>query len=223
MAVSVGSMTIGSQHLALRDQVLVELRHRIVNGDYPPGQRLTEDRLAADFGVSRNPVREALRIVQAEGLVTMTPRRGAVVSTPDASTIADLFAVRTSLETVAARLAAERATPGDVSDLRTLLEAAERATERADFSRVAELNNELHLRVIAISGNPWLSSISSSMYLHVNWVFRLGAAHRAPHSWAEHIRLVNAIEAGDPKEAEAAASAHVAAAAAAALENLGLR
>ncbi len=223
MAVSVGSMTIGSQHLALRDQVLVELRHRIVNGDYPPGQRLTEDRLAADFGVSRNPVREALRIVQAEGLVTMTPRRGAVVSTPDASTIADLFAVRTSLETVAARLAAERATPGDVSDLRTLLEAAQRATERADFSRVAELNNELHLRVIAISGNPWLSSISSSMYLHVNWVFRPGAAHRAPHSWAEHIRLVNAIEAGDPKEAEAAASAHVAAAAAAALENLGLR
>jgi DNA-binding GntR family transcriptional regulator len=216
-------MTIGSQHLALRDQVLVELRHRIVNGDYPPGQRLTEDRLAADFGVSRNPVREALRIVQAEGLVTMTPRRGAVVSTPDASTIADLFAVRTSLETVAARLAAERATPGDVSDLRTLLEAAQRATERADFSRVAELNNELHLRVIAISGNPWLSSISSSMYLHVNWVFRPGAAHRAPHSWAEHIRLVNAIEAGDPKEAEAAASAHVAAAAAAALENLGLR
>jgi len=61
------------------------------------------------------------------------------------------------------------------------------------------------------------------MYLHVNWVFRPGAAHRAPHSWAEHIRLVNAIEAGDPKEAEAAASAHVAAAAAAALENLGLR
>jgi len=223
MAVSVGSMTIGSQHLALRDQVLVELRHRIVNGDYPPGQRLTEDRLAADFGVSRNPVREALRIVQAEGLVTMAPRRGAVVSTPDASTIADLFAVRTSLETVAARLAAERATPGDVSDLRTLLEAAQRATERADFSRVAELNNELHLRVIAISGNPWLSSISSSMYLHVNWVFRPGAAHRAPHSWAEHIRLVDAIEAGDPKEAEAAASAHVAAAAAAALENLGLR
>jgi DNA-binding GntR family transcriptional regulator len=216
-------MTIGSQHLALREQVLAELRHRIVNGDYPPGQRLTEDRLAADFGVSRNPVREALRIVQAEGLVTMTPRRGAVVSTPDASTIADLFAVRTSLETVAARLAAERATPGDVSDLRTLLEAAQRATERADFSRVAELNNELHLRVIAISGNPWLSSISSSMYLHVNWVFRPGAAHRAPHSWAEHIRLVNAIEAGDPKEAEAAASAHVAAAAAAALENLGLR
>jgi DNA-binding GntR family transcriptional regulator len=213
-------MTIGSRHLALRDQVLAELRQRIVNGDYPPGQRLTEDRLAADFGVSRNPVREALRIVQAEGLVTMTPRRGAFVSTPDASTISDLFAVRASLETVAARLAAERATTQDLTDLRALLAAARDATERQDFSRVAELNNELHLRVIQISGNPWLSSISSSLYLHVNWVFRLGAAHRAPHSWAEHIRLVDAIEAGDPSEAEAAAGAHVAAAAAAALDNL---
>src|ERR1035437_6477949 len=75
-------MTIGSQHLALRDQVLAELRQRIVNGDYPPGERLTEDRLAADFGVSHNPVREALRIVQAEGLVTITPRPRAVGRTP---------------------------------------------------------------------------------------------------------------------------------------------
>jgi DNA-binding GntR family transcriptional regulator len=221
MVVGERRMTIGSRHLALRDQVLAELRHRIVNGDYPPGQRLTEDRLAADFGVSRNPVREALRIVQAEGLVTMTPRRGAFVSTPDVSTITDLFAVRSSLEKIAAQLAAERATNEDVSDLRGLLEAARDATERADFSRVAELNNELHLRVIAISGNPWLASISSSLYLHVNWVFRLGAAHRAPHSWAEHIRLVDAIAAGDPKEAEEAAAAHVSAAAVAALANLG--
>jgi DNA-binding GntR family transcriptional regulator len=220
MSVGERRMTIGSQHRALRDQVLAELRHRIINGDYPPGQRLTEDRLAADFGVSRNPVREALMIAQAEGLVTITPRHGAFVSTPDASTISDLFAVRSSLETVAARLAAERATPQDVTDLRALLEAAREATEQEDFSAVAELNNALHRRVMAISGNPWLSSISESLYLHVNWVFRLGAAHRAPHSWAEHISLVDAIEAGDPTAAEAATGAHVAAAAAAAQENL---
>lgn len=214
--------TIGSEHLALRDQVLAELRRRIVNGDYPPGQRLTEDRLAADFGVSRNPVREALRIVQADGLVTMTPRRGAVVATPDASSVADLFAVRSSLETVAARMAAERATAQDVADLRALLDAAREATERDDLSRVAELNSDLHMRVIATSGNRWLSSISSSLYLHVHWVFRIGAAHRAPHSWQEHIRLVDAIEAGDPDEAEAAARAHVDAAAHAALESVSI-
>lgn len=210
-------LTIGARHLALRDQVLDELRRRIVNGDYPPGQRLTEERLAADFGVSRNPVREALRIAEADGLVTMMPRRGAVVATPDASTVADLFAVRSSLEPIAARMAAERATPGDVADLRSLLDAAREATAQDDFSRVAQLNSDLHMRVIAVSGNRWLTSIASSLYLHVHWVFRVGAAHRAPHSWQEHIRLVDAIEAGDADEAEAAARHHVDAAAHAAL------
>jgi len=219
VAVDVGS-TIGSQQVPLRDQVLVALRQRIVNGDYPPGERLTEDRLASDFGVSRNPVREALRVVQAEGFVTMVPRRGAVVSSPDASTLADMFIVRERLETIAARLAAERATEADVARLRALLDAAREATDRLDFSRVAELNSELHLRVIEISGNRRLSSIASALYLQVHWVFRIGAAQRAPHSWIEHIRLVDAIETGDGAAAAAAAAAHVNAASAAALQEL---
>lgn len=212
-----GAPTIGTQHQALRDQVLDELRKRIVDGDYPPGLRLTEERLATDFGVSRNPVREALRIVEADGLVTTMPRRGAVVATPEASTIADLFTVRAALETIAARLAAERATPRQVAELRALLDDARAATDQDDLSRVAELNSALHLAVIAISGNRWLTSIASSMYLHVHWVFRLGAAHRAPHSWEEHIRLIDAIAAGDADEAEAAARDHVEAAAQAAM------
>ena len=216
--VAEGPTTIGGQHQPLRDQVLVELRRRIVDCDYPPGERLTEERLAKDFGVSRNPVREALRVVESEGLVRMVARRGAFVATPDASTIADIFSVRERLETLAARLAAERATKADVASLRLMLDAAREATEQGDFSRVAELNSRLHLRVIEISGNRWLASIASSLYLHVQWIFRIGAQHRAPHSWIEHIRLVDAIEAGDPDEAEAAASAHVNAASAAAFD-----
>lgn len=219
LAAEVGD-TIGGRHMPLRDQVLVALRQRIVNGDYPPGQRLTEDRLAEDFGVSRNPVREALRVVQAEGFVVMVPRRGAFVASPDASTVADMFRVRERLETLAARLAAERATEADVAGLRVLLDAARDATDQVDFSRVAELNSELHLRVIEISGNRWLLSMTSALYLQVHWVFRIGAAQRAPHSWIEHIRLVDAIETGDGAEAEAAAAAHVNAASAAALQEL---
>jgi DNA-binding GntR family transcriptional regulator len=222
MAAQLGD-TIGSQHLPLRDQVLIALRQRIVNGDYPPGERLTEDRLAEDFGVSRNPVREALRVVEAEGFVNVIPRRGAFVARPDAATISDMFAMREQLERLAARLAAERATPADVADLRALLDAAREATERADFSRVAELNSELHMRVIAISGNKWLASIATSLYLQVYWVFRAGVADRAPHSWIEHIRLVDAIEAGDPLAADKAAKTHVDAASAAALKEAAAR
>ncbi|MBM6399984.1 GntR family transcriptional regulator [Phycicoccus sonneratiae] len=212
--------TIGGAHVPLRDQVLAELRRRIVDGDYPPGERLTEERLAEDFGVSRNPVREALRVVEADGLVSLTPRRGAVVAAPDASTLADLFAVRASLETVAARLAAERAGADDVADLRRLLDRAREATDADDLSTVAELNSALHMRVIDITGNRWMRSISQSLYLHVHWVFKRGAAQRAPHSWEEHIRLVDAIAAGDPDAAEAVAREHVDAAAHAAVDTV---
>src|SRR5689334_24784622 len=102
-----GRTTIGAQHLTLRDQVLAELRRRIVEAEYRPGERLREDRLAQDFGVSRNPVREALRVVETEGFVHVEPRRGAVVTVPDDKTMEDLFAVRALLEPLAARFAAE--------------------------------------------------------------------------------------------------------------------
>jgi len=214
-----GARTIGGDHLALRDQVLTELRRRIVDGEYAQGERLTENRLADDFGVSRNPVREALRVVEAEGFVQILPRRGAVVATLDETAIRDLFAVRERLETLAAGLAAERATEEDVARLRQLLEDASAATEAKDFDLVAELNSALHLTVIEISGNRWLASLSAAMYHHVHWVFRLGAAQRAPHSWKEHIRVVDAIAAGDADAASAAAREHVEAAAAAALKS----
>jgi DNA-binding GntR family transcriptional regulator len=192
----------------------------IVNGYYPPGERLREERLAEDFGVSRNPVREALRVVEAEGFIAILPRRGAIVRTPDLDSAQDMFLVRGRLETLAARLAAERATPEDVASLRELLSHAREATDAEDFVQVSELNSALHLRVIKISGNRWLASIATSLYLHVQWVFRISAADRAPHSWAEHTQLVDAIAAGDPEAAEAAARTHVHRAGAAASENV---
>ena len=94
-------------------------------------------------------------------------------------------------------MAAERATEADVARLRELLEQASAATDAEDFDQVAELNSALHLAVIDISSNRWLASLSAAMSRHVHWVFRLGAAQRAPHSWKEHIRVVDAIAAGD--------------------------
>src|SRR5690349_11404148 len=156
------SDTIGARHLPLRDQVLMALRRAIINGRYAPGERLTEDRLAEDFGVSRNPVREALRVAETEGFVVVLPRRGAVVASPSSTAIADIFAIRERLEPLAAKLAAERATPQDIAGLRSLLEQAREATEREDLVRVAELNSDLHLEILKLSGNPWLSLIAKA-------------------------------------------------------------
>jgi DNA-binding GntR family transcriptional regulator len=212
---------IGTQHLPLRDQVLAALRKGIISGDYPPGERLTEDRLAEDFGVSRNPIREALRVAEAEGFVVILPRRGAVVASPSSATIDDIFAVRERLEPLAARLAAERAASGDVTTLRAILEQAHLATEHQDLRRVAELNSALHLQILEMSGNPWLASIAKALYLHVQWVFQMTATVRAPHSWEEHVKLVDAIESGDGDQAESVALSHVGAASAVARGTTG--
>ena len=210
--------SIGARHTSLSDQVTAELRRRIIDAHYLPGERLTEDRLAADFGVSRNPVREALRSVTAEGFIEVQPRRGAVVATPDEQVMRDMFLARSLIEPQAARVAAERATDADLAALRDLLDQARLATEKGDFDKVAELNTELHRAVVAMSRNRWLMQFSTAMYRYVHWVFRLGAPTRATHSWEEHVRLVEALEAHDPDAAEQAAAEHVHAAEAAALD-----
>ncbi len=223
--VSIGEIaggSIGDRHLSLRDQVLAELRSRIIDAQYRPGERLTEDRLAADFGVSRNPVREALRVVEAEGFIQLQPRRGAIVASPDERTMRDMFAARAVLEPLAARIAAERATAHELAGLRRLLDDARDATNDGDFARVAELNSALHHAVMQMSGNRWLVQFSTAMYRHVHWVFRLGASHRAVHSWEEHVRLVEALEAHDPASAEEAARDHVHAAESAAIDHSGM-
>ncbi len=201
--------TIGTRHRALRDQVRAELRRRIINGDYPPGERLREERLASDFGVSRNPVREALALIEAEGFVRVEPRRGAVVAHPDEQSLEELFGVRASLEPLAARLAAARIGDSELVDLRGILDASREATEANDFVRLAELNSRFHLRIAEISGNRWLGVFATSVHHHVQWVFRQGADRRATHSWTEHVRLLSALEARDPDAAERAAASHV--------------
>lgn len=201
--------TIGTRHTSLRAQVLVELRRRIINGDYRPGERLREERLAADFGVSRNPVREALRVVEAEGFVRVEPRRGAVVAHPDEAALDDLFGVRAMLEPRTARLAAARASDSEIAGLRDILTASRDAADAGDYVRLAEFNSRFHLRIAELSGNRWLHTFATAVYNHVQWVFRQGASRRATHSWAEHVCVLEALEAHDPDAAERAASAHV--------------
>src|SRR3569833_1070557 len=96
--------TLGAQHLPLRDVVTAELRRLILQGELLPGERLVEDRLAERLGVSRNPVREAIRVLAAEGFVEVTPRRGAAVSRLSPEEAEELFDVRMALEGLSARL-----------------------------------------------------------------------------------------------------------------------
>lgn len=211
---------LGATHRTLREQVADEIRHRIVAGQYQPGSRLVEQRIAADLAVSRNPVREALRGLVGEGFVEVLPRRGAIVRALDESDVHDLFDVRCALESLGAAQAAKAGGTAAGERLQGILAAAQDAVERGTLDEVAALNTAFHEEVVALSGNRMLRQLVAGLAWRTRWIFQASAATRAPHSWAEHLAIVTAISAGDPERAGRLAAEHVEAARAAALRQV---
>ncbi|MGW0806844.1 GntR family transcriptional regulator [Nonomuraea sp. NPDC002799] len=205
-------LTLGASHRTLRDEVTSELRRRILSGEFAQGERLVEDRLAASLGVSRNPVRESIRVLATEGFVEVVPRFGATVARLSAEEGEELFDVRMAIEGLAARLAARKRSPAAARRLRQVLEQAKEAVESGHLEQVADLNTAFHLAVGEAAGNSYLSLMMKPMLQRAQWVFTQTAATRGPHSWSEHLGLCEAIVAGDEDEAQARAVAHVAAA-----------
>lgn len=207
-------MSLGRDHRPLRDIVCDELRVQIINGQYAPGEHLVEDKLARELGVSRNPVREALRVLQAEGFIDMIPRRGAVVVTLSDLEVRDIFDVRMALERLAAQLAARRADQQDVDELRRILGEAEAALGRDDSAALTELNAEFHEQVLVVSGNGYLRDVMLQLRGRMKWIFsRTAGSPRGQHSLDEHVQLADAIERRDEEAAAELALRHVQAAA----------
>lgn len=191
----------------LRDQVAEELRARIADGRYAPGERVYEYAIAAELGVSRLPVREAIRMLQSEGFVSVQPRRGVVVRTLDPRAVRDLFDVREALEVLAARLAAERADAGALRGLGTLVEAGRRALEDADDERIAATNTAFHDEVYRLAGNALIAEVLEPLIGRLHWLFRQNVEQR--RVFAEHERLYEALVARDPERAATVALEHI--------------
>lgn len=206
---------IGSNHLPLRHAVYLELRSRIIAGDWEPGERLFEDQIALELEVSRNPVREALQALSAEGFVELEPRRGARVAVISPQRAVELFEVREALEGLVARLAAERRSDDDVQRLRTLVVDGKAATAREDAAAITALNSQFHELLGSISGNSMLAETVAHLSHLIEWVYRRSISRRSAQSWQEHAEIVEAIASGDTARAERLSTAHVAAAKAA--------
>lgn len=206
------SLKVGEQHRPLRDVVCDEIRSQIIAGVHPPGGRLVEDRLAEDLGVSRNPVREALRVLEAEGFVQMLPRRGAVVAELSRDEVLDLFEIRIALEGLAARLAAEKASAEEVALIRKLLDQRRTAVEKRDESKLRDLNTRFHEMVIAASGNRQLAEIMLPLRGRMTWVYAVSKLTGWHRSMEEHHGVLDAIEARDGEVAAQRSMAHVTAA-----------
>ncbi|WP_433667410.1 GntR family transcriptional regulator [Nocardia sp. CA-136227] len=195
---------------SLRDRAYEELRDRIIDLRMSPGQRLVERDLAAELEISRIPLREALQMLEREGLVVIVPRQGAIVAPFTVADVRDLFDVRESLEVLAARLAAERATDADLAALRDQLTAAREATARGEQPEIAAANAGFHAMIVEISGNPLLQSLLRPLESRVQWLFHLTKERDPGAQCEEHELLYNAIAEHDPTAAAEIAYRHVA-------------
>jgi DNA-binding GntR family transcriptional regulator len=192
---------------AVRERVLGALRQEIIAGRLRPGDRLVERDLAERFGVSRVPVREAIRALVAEGFVHFETPRRTVVRRLTPADVRELFELREALEVYAAGLAAGRATADDLASLAALLDRAATATEAGDAETITDVNTRFHDRILATAGNSLLISVMEPVDGRLRWLTRRN--EEWPQLLTEHRELYDAIASGDPDRARTHALGHV--------------
>ena len=189
---------------SLVDELVRVLTDRIVHGRIPPGTRLIEEKLAEEFGVSRPPIRESLRVLASEGLVTINHRRGAKVRQISAREVQDIYECREALEGFAARQAAERMSSGEFSDLALTLAKMETANASGDIESYFAENIRFHDIVGEASGNQRLRQLLGALGSQVLMLrfTSLSLPGRSSRSAALHRQLLEAFERRDGDAAE---------------------
>jgi DNA-binding GntR family transcriptional regulator len=189
-----------------------------MSGDIPIGSQLRQAELAADFGVSRTPVREALRQLQTGGLIEVQPNRGAVVRVPAPWEVREAYEVRAELESLAAARAVDRIARADITTLREAnQEMFERSgTERSDGSTAMESRREndvFHDTIARVAGNSRLArvieEINETFPRNVSAQLLVGDERHREENYREHVRIIEAIERGDTQAAREEMRQHV--------------
>jgi len=203
------SQTAGGEDRPRARKVYEYLRDGIIEGELEPGSRLLERELSERLGVSRIPIREALPQLEAEGLITTLPRRGAVVTQLTLRDIDELFSVRASLDVLAARLASQQPRARATAALEPALARAELATSGGSKSEIAAANSAFHEAIVRLSANRLLHSMMAPISARVRWLFRLTSDRDPGVLCSEHHELYDAICHGDTELAAALAFTHV--------------
>lgn len=204
---------------ALVDGIAAEIRARIMSGEIPIGAQLRQAELANDFGVSRTPVREALRQLQTGGLIDVVPNRGAVVRVPSPWEVREAYAVRAELEALAAVLSVGNVSRADVDRLREANQAmydrsiAERDAVDAAAVDSRRENDVFHSTIAELSGNSRLArsieEINETFPRNVSAQLLVNDSRHREENFHEHSRILDAIERGDVEVARAEMREHV--------------
>ncbi|MCW1913244.1 GntR family transcriptional regulator [Luteolibacter sp. GHJ8] len=193
------------------DDIRETIEQRIVEGEFEDGERLDEVTLAKRFGVSRTPLREALRMLAGSGLVELIPRRGAFVRHPGIVELVEMFEVMAELEALCGRLAARRISPGELAKLSVAARACEQALDKEDPDGYYHRNEEFHQLIYKAAGNSFLATEAKRLQKRLRPFRRmqLRARGRMKQSMEEHALILRSLEAGDPEAASGSLRSHV--------------
>ncbi len=210
----------------LADTVFDQIRTAIVKGELPPGSKVNEPQLSKQYGISRGPLREAIRRLEGCKLVEITPNIGAKVISLNVNQAIEIYEIRESLEGLACRLAAEKANEEDCSKLRDLLANHEQQIQsengRLYYQKEGDL--DFHYLIVQLSGNTRLFNFLCDELYHLLRLYRMQTSSspaRPVQAFKEHHQIVDAIENGDAELAELLMRRHIASAKETLMQQLG--
>ena len=199
------------EFLPLRDVVFNTLRQAILRGELKPGERLMEIQLANKLGVSRTPIREAIRKLGLEGLVLMIPRKGAEVAEITEKNMLDVLEVRRALEELAVKLACERITEEEIQELKDAADAFQKILSEKDITKIAEADEAFHDVIFKSTGNDrliqLLNSLREQMYRYRLEYLKREEYH--PQLLEEHQQIIDRITRKDQSEAAELIDRHI--------------
>lgn len=189
---------------ALYQEVAERLRQRIFAHELTPGTWIDEQKLAEQYGISRTPLREALKVLASEGLVDLRPRRGCYVTEISRQDLDDIFPLIAMLEGRCAAEAVKRAKPGDIATLKAIHEQLEAAARDGRIDAFFDSNQQFHKKIQELSGNRWLLSVIQDLrkVLKLSRMHSLSLEGRLQQSLDEHRLILAALVAGDAVKAE---------------------
>jgi len=195
----------------LYTEVADRLRERIYSQLLKPGEWIDEKLVCEELGISRTPLREALKVLHAEALVDLVPRRGCCVKTLDGDGLQELFPVMANLEGLCARMAVENCTPGRLRDLEAMHALLEDAASSGDVNRYFDANHVFHRTVQQLSGNRWLERITGELrgVLQLARQKQLTIPGRMQQSLDEHRQIMQGFRNADPLQAQQAMESHL--------------
>nr|WP_242529116.1 GntR family transcriptional regulator [Ramlibacter ginsenosidimutans] len=204
-------MPVRLVHNSLHDEVAAQLRERIFDGELTPGTFLDEVRLAEQLKISRTPLREALKVLTAEGLVRHEPRRGCFVNEVTEHDLDEIFPVLALLEGRCAFEAARKASDADIAVLDDLHQKLARYAKAKRINEYYATNFAIHEAIIALADNRWLAGVIGDLrkIVKLSRLQQLHAPGRLEQSFSEHLAVFAALKARDPEGADAAMRTHL--------------